>query len=260
MAISRDLALTKFNTVLSNVRNGGTAVREVVSLSLDNLDGIKRAFSIVPHHTAIWQHTDTIHFAGIYIEQDKGFSYSREYLDLISAGIDTDIKFLNAWNEVNNGGDFGSVPKTKHQATKTSRQQHESYIIADKELGMNVNSAIVGKMRNGRDGVDRTHLISSQITGIENHKGLLIDYDSWLNRTPMNKFEMNVLKMNKSRDVIWTSLVWQNNDGLHLRYTMYDSRYNPIATNEWTDDRWQYIWRYDAYQAKGKEKGKWSDF
>lgn len=250
MAVSREFALNKFRRVLDNVKKGGTSVREVVTIPLNNIADIKKIFSIVPHHTAIWKHNDKVHFAGIYIERGKGFSYSREYLDLISDGVNTDKKFLDLWNNTNGNKLVGVIPKTRHQATKTSRQKHESYIVADVKYGINRKSIIRGSLGNDKEGIDRTHLISSQITGIENHKGLLIDYDSWLNRTPMNKFESDVLNMTKYRDIIWTALVWQNHKGLHLKYTMYDSNYNVIATRQWTDDRWRYIWRYDAYQVK----------
>ncbi|EDP6423498.1 hypothetical protein FVI60_08945 [Campylobacter jejuni] len=251
MAISREFALKKFNNVLKNVRYGGTPIREVISVSLDTLDNIKKVITMLPPHTAIWQHNMNYHFVAIYIEKGRGYSYSRDFLDLISDGVDTEEKFLDAWESINGSKEIGKIPKTQHQATKTSRQKQSSYIVADVGAGENKQSKIEGKL-NG-NGVDRTHLISSQITGIENHKGLLIDYDSWLNRIPINKFEIQALKISNYRDIVWTTMVYQKSDGLHFKCIIYNENFEILMQNEWIDDRWKYIWKFDAYQVNKKQ-------
>ena len=243
--ITRDYAIKKFNTILDNVNNGGTDVYEVTSANIFSLSKALKYINQVDPNTVLWQHTPTHHVACVYVKQNTGFAYNRDYLDLIANGIDSEEKFREAWRQKNGKSPQGHFPAIEKSATKSQRVKHESYIVADLN-SENPNSKIPGSLSPNH--VDRTHLISSQITGIERHKGLLIDFDSWLNRTPMNKFETYILRMSNNQDIIWLAFVWQESDGLHWKYTMLDNQGTILSERQWVDDRWTYIWKYDPYQ------------
>lgn len=240
-------ALEKFQDILIRLHAGATPVYEVRSYPINNLSGIKVALSSVRHGAVVWQHTDKWHTCAIYIEQGKGINYSREYLDLIATGVDNKEKFKEAWREKNGNKLKGFFPKPSYSKTSASRRYQKSYIVADRSHE-NKNSHIKGSFKENL--THRTHLISARTTGIENHKGLLIDYDSWLNMVPMNKFEEQVLKKTQDMDIIWTTTVTIVANGLHLQYMIYNRNFELILKAGWTDDRWTYFWYIDKGQTK----------
>lgn len=246
--VTYKFALNKFQKVLANVENEGNLVREIVSKPLDNEQNLQDILQMVPKHTAIWQHTPEMHTACIYIPKQSGREYSRDLLDLIANDVDSVEKFEDAWNTFNQGAQTGYIPKASTSPTANARKRHRSYIVADLEKGPNPNSNLHQHL--DPDSVDRTHLISAQTTGIENHKGLLIDYDGWLNRTPMNTFEDKCLDLSWLQDIIWRAFIYKSSKGLVWEYHMYDSNFKEIRTASWTDDRWSYFWFYDDYQEK----------
>ena len=141
---------------------------------------------------------------------------------------------------------MGTFPTVKVSKTSEIRHAQASYIVADFNKRPNPNSQIP-KM-DGAKTTHRTHLISAQTTGIENHKGLLIEYDGWLNMYPMNQFEQEMLDLSKTQDIIWIAQVYQASDGLHLRYLIYNARWKLLHQKEWVDDRWTYVWYFDPEQ------------
>lgn len=245
--ITLAFATKKFNNVLENVNKLGNPVREVVSLPLESDKNIQLALEQVPEHTALWQHTPLWHTALIYIPKRTGRAYGRDVLDLIATGIDSEEKFISAWNEFNEGKSKGFFPKTNLSITANSRKRQQSYIVADLSAGPKPDSKLPHL---GDDAVDRTHLISAQTTGIENNAGLLIDYDGWLNRTPMNAFEDKCLDLSHMQDIIWRAFIYQSEEGLVWEYHIYDSNFNEIRNAQWVDDRWHYFWKYDDYQGR----------
>lgn len=248
--ISYDQALDKFIYYLEFAQEGATTVYEVKSFPINNLMGIKMALSQVPDGSAIWQHTDKWHTAAIYIKAGQGHKFNRKVMNLFSHGITSEAKFQQAWIQENGEYDKGVFPKCKGDYTSSVRKYQASYIVVAENIPENQNSKIVGSLPRNRP--HRTHLISAQTTGIENHKGLLIDFDGWLNMNPMNQFELSVLDISEKQDVVWTANIWidENDHLLHWLYQMYDANYNLIARKEWVDDRWTYIWRYDRGQDK----------
>lgn len=237
----------KFLEVLNAVKEGATDVYEVRSIPLTNKENMKKMIDSTPHNSALWQHTDQYHVAMIYIERGKGQRFNRSLLDLIGSGIDTKEKFKREWRK-RNGNNDGYFPKVSKSSTSQNRMRQSSYIVADLNKGANPKSKIQG--HDGNTTTHRTHLISAQTTGIENNKGLLIDFDGWLNMKPLNDFETQVLEMTKFQDIIWTATVWRAMDGLHFRYLMFDSSWRVVASHEWVDDRWTYLWYYDDEQVK----------
>lgn len=235
-----------FLQVLHRVQNGGTRVYEVTSFPLNTLEGKQRAIASVPHHSAIWQHTDKYHVAMIYIDYGHGKEFNRTMLDLIADGVDTLDEFRERWLEKNGDLTRGMFPTVKSSLTSSLRAKQASYIVTDFNVQPNPHSRIHGESHPLT--THRTHLISAQTTGIENHRGLLIDFDGWLNSKPLNQFENTMLNHAKFKDLIWTTTVWQAIDGLHYQYVMYNNDWSVFAAQEWVDDRWTYFWTYDEGQ------------
>lgn len=239
-------ALERFNETLASVKNGlATDVYEARSLPLNNVKNMKKTLNTVPKGSAVWQHTSKWHVAMIYIQKGQGQRFNRSLLDLIASGVNTPAKFKQAWLK-KNGGNMGTFPTVKVSKTSEIRHAQASYIVADFNKRPNPNSQIP-KM-DGAKTTHRTHLISAQTTGIENHKGLLIEYDGWLNMYPMNQFEQEMLDLSKTQDIIWIAQVYQASDGLHLRYLIYNARWKLLHQKEWVDDRWTYVWYFDPEQ------------
>ena len=251
MAYSYKWALARFNDVLREVENGTqTPVYNVTSQPLTTVQNRQVVLGSVPHGSAVWQHTDKWHVAMIYIEKGHGQLYNRALLDMIASGVDTPAKFKRAWVAKNGKSGYGTFPSVKSSRTSSVRASQASYIVADFNKRQNPHSHIP-KM-DGAKTTHRTHLISAQTTGIENHKGLLIEFDGWLNMYPMNKFEQAVLEQSRKQDIIWVCEVYQAHDGLHLRYVIYNSQWREIARKEWVDDRWTYLWYYDEGQEASR--------
>lgn len=251
--ISYDDAYGRFERYLNFAKQGATTVYEVRSFAINNPIGVKRALGQVPEGSAIWQHTDKWHTAAIYIKKGCGRKFSRQVMNLFSHGIVTEDKFKQAWIDTNGMYEMGVFPKVPGDYTAGVRRQQESYIVSDNN-SENLSSKIPGSFNRNR--THRTHLISAQTTGIESHKGLLIDFDGWLNSNPMNQFETAVLDLTENQDVIWTANIWidEKDHLLHWRYVMYDKDFKIAAQKEWVDDRWTYIWRYDKGQDKLTKK------
>ncbi|EKZ0201703.1 hypothetical protein AAK913_11990 [Enterococcus faecium] len=243
--ICKELAIYKFVGQLERVKKGAVPVHEVKSFPINTFLGAQKAIGNVKKGAVVWQHTNKWHSAITYVKKGYGFSYNRDMMDLIASGIDTVDKFEEKWYE-RNLGDIGYIPKAKSSRTSSSRKGQASYIVADFNKGENTFSTIEGSLQTNIP--HRTHLISAQITGIENHKGLLIDFDGWLNINPLKSFENKVLELTKKQDIIWTVNIWQSKEGLNYQYIMYDSDWKLIKKNHWVDDRWSYIWYYDKEQ------------
>ncbi|EFO68656.1 hypothetical protein HMPREF9212_0216 [Lactobacillus iners LactinV 03V1-b] len=245
--ISYEDARKKFQRYLAIMRAGATKVYQVASFPINNKEGLKKALNTVSQGSVVWQHTDKWHTAGIYIRQGYGFKFNRGVINLVAHGIKDEESFQKIWTEQNGDYDYGIFPKSPGSYTSQVRKQQPSYIVCDLNTPENKNSKIPGGYKKNQ--VHRTHLISSQVTGIELHKGLLIDFDGWLNSNPMNQFETDILNLTKKQDVIWSCNVWIGQDYyLHLKYDMYDSQYNLINKAEWVDDRWTYLWFFDKGQ------------
>lgn len=244
---SYTFALQQFKTVLSNMQHP-TPVVQVVTFPINTMSGVRKALSAVKPLTAVWQHTATTHTAAIYIPRGKGYRFNRTAMDLITSGVNTPGKFLQAWQAKNGDTDYGYFPSVKSSFSSTVRHQQLSYIVADMDRGQRLNSHLPSLAKNR---VDRTHLISEQITGIENHRGLLIDYDGYLNSDPMNKFEQTVLTQTKKYDLLWICNVWRTGfnteqEALHFRYDICFAQTGDIlVSKEWVDDRWYYLWFVD---------------
>lgn len=218
---------------------------EITDYKINNFLGMQRAINAYEKNTPLWQHSTQWHTAMIYIYKGNGFSFNRNMIDLIKSGVDTKEKFLLTWDIINEGADYGIIPTTTKSPTSIDRKRQASYILANLNKEPNPLSQLGSIPKNIPH---RTHLISSQVTGIENDKGLLIDYDGWLNSIPMNQFETEILNETEKRSLIWVANVWKETDGLHFKYSIYNVDWTLYREKEWVDDRWEYIWRYDSYQ------------
>lgn len=241
-------ALKRFEKYLKSI--DVTPFYEVRSFKINDLEGMKKALSSVEKGTAVWQHTDEWHSVGMYIKAGSGHKFNRKVTNLFRHDITNEKSFRRAWIQQNGNNEIGVFPKAPGDFTSRERQKQKSYIVADQSKE-NPNSKISGSFKKNQ--VHRTHLISSQITGIEHSKGFLIDFDGWLNSKPMNEFELKAIDKSDFQDIIWTTNVWIAGY-LHLKYEIYDKDYNLIAEQEWVDDRWQYCWRFDRGQDKLTKK------
>lgn len=236
----------RFAETLRNVKNGGTKVYEVISVPLITGNDVRRVIDQLGPQVAIWQHTPHRHVAAIYIEKGHGYGYNRKILNLIDKGIDTKKKFDEYYRKNKYGLD--QVPVSAYGVTTNARNRQRSYIVADTSYHNSNSKYIHGEIKD--ETVDRTHLIPAQVTGIENSKGLLIDFDSFLNRNEMNQYENDILKVTNRQDILWTTTIYPDPRGLVWQYLMFDEDMNPVSRHQWIDDRWRYFWYYDRYQSK----------
>jgi len=244
--ISKDWAVKLFTKQLENIHQPPTNIYEVQSFPINNLIGAQRALNQVDHGSALWQHTDLWHTALIYIEKGSGIKFNRTLVDLISAGIDSPEKFGEFWDEENDSA-MGYLPKAPSSKTSRVRMKQTSYIVADLNEGEIIPSSIDGNL--SPNVPHRTHLISSMTTGVESHKGLIIDFDGWLNSNPLKHFESKIIDLSFTQDIVWTANIWRDSHGLYFKYIMCDSNFQVIDQAQWYDDRWSYIWYYDKHQS-----------
>lgn len=246
MAENYELASRRFKRTLERVENGGTRVYEVVSHRIGRLSDILAMLNCVADNDVIWQHTPEYHVAAIRIAKDTGYDYNRGFFELINSGIDTPRKFANAWKKKNDSLGWGEMPTPKQNSfVQSQRSKQRSYIVAD-TAHEHRSSLISGSLPQNQ--VDRTHLISFQTIGIENSPGLLIDFDAWLNRNPMNSFETRALQLSRYQDIIWVVKIQPTAQGLSWKYLILDSQFKVLMKQRWIDDRWSYYWYTDDYQ------------
>ena len=246
MAESYESASRRFKRTLERIENGGTRVYEVVSYRIGRLPDLLAMLNCVSVNDVIWQHTPDYHVAAIRIAKGTGYDYSRSFFELINSGIDTPRKFANAWKKKNGSLGWGEVPTPKQNSfAQNQRSRQRSYIVAD-TAHEHPSRLIAGSLPNNQ--VDRTHLISFQAIGIENSPGLLIDFDAWLNRNPMNSFEAKALNLSNYQDIIWVVKVQPTAKGLSWKYLILDSQFKVLMKQRWIDDRWSYYWYADDYQ------------
>ena len=215
---------------------------EFRQFALNRTANIKRAMQLYPPGTPIWQHTPWWHTAMIHIVRGHVIDFNRQLVNLIASGVTTVAKFKQAWVKTNGSTrDQGSWPDvvTNDYVGKT-RQKQCSYIVADQSVPKKTS-----RLPTTTVAVDRTHLIPFSVTGVENNPGLLIDFDAWLNRNPMEEFERTMQAHAKLGDVYWITLVLPIHGNLQVRYFIYDEHWLPIQHRFFTDDRWEYIWSYD---------------
>ncbi len=262
--LSYGFAEKGFENTIKHIEAGGTPVYEVTSKPLTKISSVLNQLDQLDGtNQIIWQHTDKYHLAAIKIQQDTGYTYSRTYVDMYYQGIKNHDEFAQAWakrnhfklreNQQISPDSQGYLPQTKKNSSTTSqeRRKQASYIVADRDL-RNPNSKIPGAIGNAT--VDRTHLIPFTVTGIESHRGLLIDYDSWLNRGPMQDFEQTVLKYIRHHTVYWITAINPSSKGLEWRYLIYNDDRKTLAFHQtWYDDRWMYSWYIDDKQDQIKE-------
>lgn len=249
MAYPYKWAVERFNEMLERP---ATPVYEITSEPVRTLASMKKYIDEVGPNVALWQHTQLYHTAMIYIQKNHGKQFNRKLLDLIHSGVDTEAKFQKEWVKRNKNLGEGVFPSLKSSYTTSARAQQKSYVVVDRHFKPNPNSRIEGTLPTGE--VHRTHLISAQTTGIENHRGLLIDYDGWLNTTPLNEFEDQILEATNYQSLIWIAQVWATDSdqgrltNMHYRYLIYRTDWTLFAKQEWVDDRWHYQWFVDDDQ------------
>lgn len=262
-SVDRYRSKKQFLEMALKITNSSTAVKEHIQLPLTYKENVLEVISNEDPGTIIWQHTDKVHVACIYIKQGSGYDYSRSGIDLYNVfehnGIDmTDLDQIGhyfdvAWEHTNDAGsNFGIFPKVTSSITRYERSRLESYIIRDESIPENVDSSIPKRKVNR---LDRTHLIPVSVTGIENNRSVLIMFDSWLNQNTLREFEERILRITRHQDVIWWVVITKNNqDPKHLdwNYIILDSLGNVLDSLRVTDDRWSYNWYYDdRYQSLG---------
>lgn len=152
---------------------------------------------------------------------------------MYQSGVKTPRKFKQAWLKENGNYDVdGKIPIVKTDFAGNERVKQESYIVAE------LNSTTQFKHP-----IDRTHLIPLPVTGIEFHRGLLIDFDGQLNRGAMNEFEAKVLKKTEYKDIIWVAVVFSTKKhNLAIREIAYDSNWNLICHQTFIDKNHKYYW------------------
>ena len=236
-------ALQLFNKQLEVVKKGSTKCYEVVSFSLNNIFGIQRAIGNVGKNAVVWQHTESEHIVAMYLPRNDANKFNRDLLDLIANGVINEQKFIDVWQEQNGNGKHFFPKVSNNSRTSNERRKQASYIVSDFNKGENKDSKLQGGLK--KNITHRTHLITFRATGIERHKGLLIDFDGWINTCLMVEAEGKIIDINREKDIIWTTKVYRTKDGLHVEYNVYDENYNLIFHETFIDDRWTYVWYYD---------------
>lgn len=234
-------SLRRFKNMLKLRKAGGTEIYEVQSCLIKNVRTVKSILNKVPINSVIWQHTPELHVAAITLEKGSGYNYSRRFYELIHKGIDSPTKFKKAWlaNTLNIQDD--EIPNLKGTSfTGNSRKKAKLFIVADTAVEYE-SQFIEGSLE--QNSADRTHLIPFTAIGIDNNPGIMIDYDSWLNRNPMQQFEDKILKLNEYRTITWITSVYGNQNGLNWKYLIYDTHSDKLIDKaHWVDDRWKYYW------------------
>lgn len=242
-------ALSRFKRTLQRKNSGGTTVYEVKSHLLKNIEDTKKTLNGVPNNCVIWQHTPVVHIVAIELARGTGLDYSRNFFELIKEGIETSEDFTKLWFDYNGNFEEGIVPSVDNPSfMQSNRKKLKSLIVADTKH-QRESRYITGSLEENT--VDRTHLIPFTATGIENNPGIMIDFDSWLNRNPMEEFETKVLKYNRNHDITWITVVYGNDSGLNLEYLIFKPGTNHIITRaHWVDDRRDYYWFTTKEQQK----------
>lgn len=252
MSESYEFEAQRFAKLLKRIRQGIPEPYEILSQPLHRVSDVFRILSNLPPNTPIWQHGyhPDYHVAAIYIAKGTGFDFSRPLMDLYHNKVYTMDDFKKAWFTWNAGEFNGDLPQVSSSFTMNARRKQRSYIVAD-TAHEHLESKLPDLPVNS---VDRTHLIPFPIIGIENSPGLLIDYDSYLNRNEMNDYENRIMELTKHEDLVWITSVYPSNKGLKWRYLIYDQYGQKISQHTWFDDRWTYYWYYDKRQEYiGKE-------
>ncbi|MGX5378177.1 hypothetical protein ACWCL1_08040 [Ligilactobacillus sp. LYQ135] len=212
-----------------------TSVHQVKTCPLTDLSNLKLKLKEVDDNSVIWQHNRQYHMVAMYIKKGTGYSYNRDIYDLYYSGVNTLAKFRKQWEKTNHNLRLeydGKIPKTTKSKSSNDRRKQKSYIVAE---------------QTAQTLVDRTHLIPVSVTGIEYHRGLLIDYDREANRGGMNDFERQVLKINTEKDIIWTTSVFpsKKKKGLVLRYIIFNHDWKIIKKKDFIDTKNIYNWYVD---------------
>lgn len=250
-------ALRRFKKMLKLRKNGGTTLYEVQSFLIKDVRTVKETLSKVPCNSVIWQHTPELHVAAIVLKKGSSYNYSRRFYELIHKGIDTPTKFQKAW--VLNTLDLQSdvMPNLKGTSfTGNNRRKLKPFIVADTDVEYE-SKYIAGSL--DQNNVDRTHLIPFTAIGVDNNPGVMIDYDSWLNRNPMQQFEDRMLKINEHRTITWITSIYGSSRGLNWKYLIYDTHTDKLIDKaHWIDDRWKYYWYTLPEQQElfDREEGK----
>ena len=231
-----------FEKTLKKVNKGGTTLYEVRSLPINSINAIKGVLDKVPSNTVIWQHLKKQHIVAMYIEKGTGLNYNRTFYELIHRGINTVEKFRKLWLLENGNSSLGEIPHPKSSSfTSNSRRKLDPLIIRNSKIEQK-SKYIMGSLP--QNNVDRTHLIPFSAIGIENNPAVVIDYDSWLNRNPMEKFEHYILQYNRQNSIYWITSVYKNAKGLNVKYFIYDPFTGVLLKQaHWIDDRWTYQWK-----------------
>lgn len=216
-----------------------TNVYQVTTCRLKDMANLKKKLRMVEKNSVIWQHTHDYHMCAIFIRKGTGYNYNRDIYDLYCSGVNTLSKFRYRWKKLNHNlkKDYdGKIPQTSQSKSSNDRRNQESYIVAKQTL---------------RTHVDRTHLIPVSVTGIECHRGILIDYDSHLNRGPMNEFEQTILKITMQQDIIWTATVFPSTkkEGLVLRYIIFNKEWEMLKKKDFIDSVNTYNWYVDSPES-----------
>lgn len=174
--------------------------------------------------------------AAVYIKQGTGFLYNRGIYNLYKSGVKTIPALKKRWLKINhNLKDDGKIPQTKTDHASDARNKQESYVVARKSSNQEFENKI-----------DRTHLIPFPVTGIEHHKGLLVDFDAELNRGGMNNFERKALNLSNYKDIIWVALVYPTNDNfLAIREIAFDKNWHILGNKCFIDKSHRYYWYND---------------
>lgn len=247
-------ALQSFNHI-SDIAKGKIPPTQVIEI--DNSHPLTTVREVVdklfdyPTNTPIWQHDNTnyVHIAAERIKKGTGLLFNRSILNLYAdskLNCQTETAFRRLWKKTNNTlrGE-GKLPNATSQTTSDVRTSaQKSLIIANQDIGRLPSDPYKGK----NVGVDRTHLIPATVTGVEVSPGLIIDFNSQLNRNEMRQFEQETLRYNRNHSIIWITRVAFNSRGLlTIKYIIISYNENEktgkiIREARFTDKTWDYLW------------------
>lgn len=241
-----ETALKAFNHV-ADIVNGKAEPTQVVEITnqppLNSIKKINNALIKYEMNTPIWQHNETSHIVAERIAAGTGYMFNRNITNIYA---DSKLKckderaFRKLWRKTNGTlQGNGKIPKATEATSDLRVNEQKSYIIANQAHGLLDTDPYHGKVA-----VDRTHLIPASVTGIEVSPGLIIDFNSNLNRYEMENFETQVLKINRSIPIEWITVVSFTPDGfLYVKYIILDLNIGKIIRKEkFIDKSWDYLW------------------
>lgn len=154
---------------------------------------------------------------GKYALKVNTFNYPRPLDDVANLEIKPELGTIFAYHDKSKHqvlGHFAPRAGFKYgKDTRNNNKRKQLYPIVFPKYGEKVP-------------FDRTHLIPFGYHNSENDMRLLIGWDSWQNRNPLNEWEKRA-KLHE-QNIYWLASIERTKDGAEWHYQIFDEDFNPI--------------------------------